>query len=188
MYVHVCVCSKFADFVNCVHKFITGFSTTLYLPVDPPQITHHPTSQLDVVPGSTMKFTITAAGGGDLTYKWQWDGADLDSLPGVSGETTSTLKIDNVKKKHKGTYTCIVSNAAGPTPSNPAQLTVRKFLYPVVLIQQYRQPSGPLRMSMCVYVCVCIGMCVRVCMSVCVCVKAFEINTHNTLLLGYTQL
>ena len=89
-----------------------------------------------MVPGSTAKFTIIATGGGTLTYKWQWDGADLDPLPeGVSGETTSTLQIDNVKKKHKGTYTCTVSNAAGPTPSNSAQLTVCKFLYLVVLIQ-----------------------------------------------------
>ena len=136
----VCVCtgmcSKFADFVKSVQKFITGFSTTLYLPVDPLQITQHPTPQLDVVPGSTVKFTITATGGGTLTYKWQRDGADLDSLlQGVSGETTDTLQIDNVKKKHEGTYTCIVSNAAGPTPSNSAQLTVRKFLCLAVLIQ-----------------------------------------------------
>ena len=130
MYVHVCVCSKFADLVKCVHKFITGFSTTLHLPVDPPQINHHPTSQLDVVPGSAAKFTVTATGCGTLMYKWQRNGADLDPLPeGVSGETTSTLQIDNVKKKHKGTYTCTVSNAAGLTPSNPAQLTVCKFIY-----------------------------------------------------------
>ena len=135
------MCSKFADFVKWVKKFIDGFSTTLYLPVDPPQFTLHPTPQLNVVPGSTVKFTITATGGGDLTYKWQRDGADLHSLPeGVSGVTTDTLQIDNVKKKHKGKYTCIVSNAAGPTPSNSAQLTVRKFLYLAVLIQQYRQP------------------------------------------------
>ena len=119
------------------YKFIMFF---LYHLVDPPQITHHPTPQLDVVPGSPVKFTVTATGG-DLMYKWQRDGADLNPLPGVSGETTNTLRIENVKKKHKGTYTCIVGNAARSTTSNPAQLTVRKFLYLVVLIQQqYRQP------------------------------------------------
>ena len=82
-----------------------------------------------MVPGSTVKFIVIATGGGTLTYKWQRDGADLDPLPGVSGETTDTLQIDNVKKKHEGTYTCIVSNAAGSTLSNTAQLTVCKFLY-----------------------------------------------------------
>ena len=82
-----------------------------------------------MVAGSTVTFTVTTTGGGDLTYKWQQDGADLDPLPGVSGETTDTLQIDNVKKKHEGAYTCIVSNAAGSTLSNTAQLTVCKFLY-----------------------------------------------------------
>ena len=82
-----------------------------------------------------MRFTVTATGGGELTYKWQRNGADLDPLPeGVLGETTCTLKIDNVQKSHQGGYTCIVSNAAGPTPSNSAQLTVRKCFYLVLII------------------------------------------------------
>ena len=88
-----------------------------------------------------MRFTITGTGGGELTYKWQQNGADLDPLPeGMSGETTSTLQINNVGKSHQGDYTCIVSNAAGPTPSNPAQLTVRKCFYLVFIIQQYMKP------------------------------------------------
>ena len=70
-----------------------------------------------------MRFTITATGGGDLTCKWQQDGADLDPLPeGVSGETPGVLQIDNV------------SNAAGPTPSKRARLTVRKCFY---LVQSF---------------------------------------------------
>ena len=80
-----------------------------------------------MVPGSTVKFTVTTTGGGTLTYKWQRDDAELNPpLEGVSGETTDTLQITNVEKKHKGTYTCIVSNAGGSTPSKPAQLTIRK--------------------------------------------------------------
>ena len=118
-----------------------AFQPPSYPPVGPPQITQHPEPQKDIVPGSTVRFTVTGTGGGELTYKWQWNGADLDSLPeGVSGETTHTLKIGNVEKSHRGEYRCIVSNAAGPTPSNPAQLTVRKCFYPVFIIQQYMKP------------------------------------------------
>ena len=74
-----------------------------------------------------MRFTVTATGGGDMTYKWQQDGADLNPLPeGVSGESTDTLQIDNVRKSHEGTYMCIVRNAAGPTSSKRASLTLRK--------------------------------------------------------------
>ena len=137
-----------------LQTWLNGYKKfTLYPLVDPPKITQHPTPQLDMVPDSAVKFTITATGGGNLTYKWQKNGADLDSLTdGVSGETTRTLQIDNVKKKHKGTYTCIVSNAAGSIPSNPAQLTVCKFLYLVVLIQKYICSHQVL----CVYLCACV--------------------------------
>ena len=110
-------------------------SFTFYPLVDPPQITQQPAPRKDVVPGSTVRFTVTATGGGDMTYKWQRDGADLSPLTeGVSGETTDTLQIANVKKSHEGTYMCIVRNAAGPTSSECAPLTVRKCFYNVFLI------------------------------------------------------
>ena len=141
-------------------KFITGVSTTLYPPVDPPQITHGPEPQKDIVPGSTVRFTVSATGGGDLTYKWQQNGADLDPLPGVSGDTTSTLQINNVKKSHQGDYTCIVSNAAGPTTSERAQLTIRKCFYLLFIVY------AAMKSSVCVCVC-CVY--VWVCMCGCVC-------------------
>ena len=134
-----CVCEGVYSKV-CRHwlntKFITGVSTIFYPPVDPPQITQDPIHQKDIVPGSTVRFIVTATGGGHLTYKWQRNGADLDPLPeGMSGETPGTLKINNVKKSHQGDYRCTVRNEAGCTSSKHAQLTVRKCLYFVVLLQ-----------------------------------------------------
>ena len=101
-------------------------------PVDPPQINKHPDEKLNVVPGSTVEFTVAATTGfGTLTYQWQWNSADLDPPPdGISGETTNTLTIASVRERHQGVYSCVVSN--GPrssTTSHSAQLTVRKFLY-----------------------------------------------------------
>ena len=95
-----------------------------------------------------MRFTVNAAGGGTLTHKWQKNGADLNPLPeGVSGETTDTLQIENVVRSHEGTYSCIVSNEAGPTPSNSAQLTIRKCLIQLFCglpeIQQYSSCTDP---------------------------------------------
>ena len=100
----------------------------MYPPDVLPQITHQPDNQRNVVPGSPREFTLIAnTNFGTLTYKWQWNGADLDRLPeGMSGETTSTLQIHSVKKSHEGTYTCTVRNAAGDITSEPAQLTVCK--------------------------------------------------------------
>lgn len=97
----VCVSTFVNICVLLLIKWIVSFlPSDIYPPVDPPQITKHPTPLLDVIPGSTVKLTINATGGGDLTYKWQWDGTDLDPIPGVSGETASTLQIENVKKSY----------------------------------------------------------------------------------------
>ena len=78
-----------------------------------------------------MTFTVAATtGAGSLTYQWQLNGADLDPPPaGVSGATTSTLTIANVQESNEGMYRCVVTNAAGDTNSNAAQLTVREWSY-----------------------------------------------------------
>ena len=105
-----------------------------------------------MVPGSPVRFTVTATGGGDLTYRWQRDGADLNPLPeGVSGEATRTLKIDNVEKSHQGDYRCIVSNGVGSTSSECAQLTVCKCFYLVFIVY------ATMKSCVCVCVCVCVG-------------------------------
>ena len=86
-------------------------------------------------PGSTVEFTVTATGAGNLKYKWHWNDASLPEE--VSGETTNTLKIEDVKTKHQGTYTCTVSNSGGNITSNSAQLTICKCLYTMFLIQMF---------------------------------------------------
>ena len=112
-----------------INLLLVSLPPDIYPPVVPPTITQQPSDQLNVVPGSTVRFTVTATTDfGTLTYKWQRDDADLDPLPdGVSGETTNTLTITSFQERHKGMYTCIVSNAVGESTSKPAQLTIRKY-------------------------------------------------------------
>ena len=95
-----------------MNSSLVSLPPNIYSPGVPPKITQHPSDQLNVIPGSTVEFTVAATTAfGKLTYKWQSDGTDLDPLlEGVSCETVDTLCIDNVKKNHEGTYTCIVSN------------------------------------------------------------------------------
>ena len=100
-----------------------------FSPVDPPQITQHPASQEEVNPGSLMMFTVTATtDAGSLTYQWQLNGADLNPPPaGVSGITAKTLTIANVQESNEGMYRCVVTNDAGNSTSNAAQLTVCEY-------------------------------------------------------------
>ena len=83
-------------------------STTLTV-VAPPAITNQPMS-VTVSAGGTATFTAGATGGG-LSYQWQFNGTNIVGATGVS------LIISNVSPATIGTYTVIVSNAAGSVTS-----------------------------------------------------------------------
>ena len=130
-------------------------------PVNPPQITQHPTSQLNMVHGSQVTFTVTAtADAGTLTYLWQRNGANLDSPPvGVSGVTTNMLTINNVQESNTGVYRCVVSNApSSTTTSNAAQLTLRECLTLCLIQPICAKPTWKpcSHVLMCVHVQMCI--------------------------------
>ncbi len=91
--------------------------------VPPPTITQHPQS-LELWPGETAAFSVTAAGEGTLTYQWQKDGADLSDGGKISGATSDTLQITGVDAGDAGDYRCVVGNEGGDTTSNGAALTV----------------------------------------------------------------
>ncbi len=91
--------------------------------VPPPTVTQQPQS-LELWPGETAVFSVTAAGEGTLVYQWQKDDVDLSNGGEVSGATTDTLQISNVDAGDAGDYRCVVSNEGGDTPSEEATLTV----------------------------------------------------------------
>ena len=88
----------------------------------PPTIHTQPTNQSMVVPGNSATFTISVEiiPGYDHTYQWRKNETD------ILGAMSSVYAISSVVKADEGTYRCIVSNAAGPVTSDPAQLTVCK--------------------------------------------------------------
>jgi len=55
----------------------------------------------------SVTFSCLAQGGPNNEYQWQHDGVDL------MNETINTLNIDNIGAVNGGSYTCVVSNAAG---------------------------------------------------------------------------
>ena len=87
-----------------------------------PTVTAQPTSDLIVVPGNSATFTVSviAIPGHDQTYQWQKNETD------IPGATLYIYAISSIAKAHEGTYRCVVTNAAGPVTSDPAQLTVCK--------------------------------------------------------------
>ena len=91
------------------------------LPWSSPTITSQPQS-LTVNTGSTATFTVSATGKPTPTYQWQFDGTT------ITGETNTSLVINNVQYTNTGSYNVVVSNENGTVTSNTATLNV--YYYP----------------------------------------------------------
>jgi hypothetical protein len=91
--------------------------TFLFTPGVPPSIQTQPRS-VTVTAGGTATFTVTATGTAPLAYQWKRNGVN------IPGATAATLTLQNVTEAQAGTYTVVVSNAAGSVTSQPATLTV----------------------------------------------------------------
>ena len=90
--------------------------------VDPPRITTQPQDRLNVIPDSVARFTVTASGL-RLNYTWMQDGGALPN-GGRFVTASEMLTIQNVNVSDAGSYSCVVSNAAGNDTSNSARLTL----------------------------------------------------------------
>ena len=71
-----------------------------------------------VTEGETATISVTLERGETFQYQWYLDGA------AISGATSSRLDIENASLADAGTYTVVVSNAAGSVTSAPAVLSV----------------------------------------------------------------
>ena len=110
--------------VKCLSIFFLVFF--LLCLATPPQVTSHPVSLTDVVPGSGVQFSVEATGTAPLSYQWKKDGVNLTDGGRIKGASTSTLSITAVQKSDEAEYTCVVSNTAGTVTSNAATLTLGK--------------------------------------------------------------
>ena len=90
----------------------------------PPTITTHPTSQLTTV-SMSVTLNCEGTGGGSITYQWQ-----IRSINGGRWRDTSDnrrLVVSNLQESEQ--YRCVVSNEAGGTTSNVANVSIlSKFL------------------------------------------------------------
>ncbi len=93
----------------------------------PVTITAHPTNRV-VDAGTTVTFNVTATGTLPLTHRWHRDGTPLADGPGVRGAGTNSLVLSNVPVSLAGTYSVVVSNAAGAVTSSNALLVVTPFI------------------------------------------------------------
>ena len=108
-----------ADTGNAAIRKITpaGVVTTLPIGGEISTITTQPASQI-VTAGNSASFSVVATGYGTLTYQWKKDGSD------IAGATGATYTITSAATTSAGSYTVVVTNAAGSVTSAAATLTV----------------------------------------------------------------
>jgi len=76
-----------------------------------------PTNQTQC-PGQSATFDTTVSGIGPFSYVWSFDGSVL------SGQTGSSLVLNNVSSANAGTYSVLVTAANGAIATNSATLTI----------------------------------------------------------------
>jgi hypothetical protein len=103
---------------------------TVNTEIIPPSITSGPQSQTNVL-GGTATFTVTATGTA-LNYQWEFNSSDL------SGQSSTSLTLNNLSAASQGSYQVRVFNSAGSTTSPPATLTV---LIPPASFIPYTSPA-----------------------------------------------
>ncbi|HEX3716697.1 MAG TPA: immunoglobulin domain-containing protein [Verrucomicrobiae bacterium] len=104
---------------------MTGLVTVLASVSVPPTITAQPLPlDQSVLAGSTVSFSVAAAGSTPLSYQWQLDSTNLSDGGNISGSDTTNLILTDVILSDAGTYSVIVSNAAGTITSSNVILSV----------------------------------------------------------------
>ena len=86
-----------------------------------PMITTQPISQ-SVNVGSSVTFSVVAAGTPTLTYEWRK--TDAKGISVISGATAASYTLSSIDSRDAGSYTVLVANAAGVVLSSAATLTV----------------------------------------------------------------
>ncbi len=92
----------------------------VYVPPPPiaPAIVTQPVATQTNLQGSTATFSVVASGSPPLCYQWRFNGAN------ITNAILYTYTRNNVQPADAGTYTVVITNAAGSVTSSASILTV----------------------------------------------------------------
>lgn len=128
--------------------FVDAFDLESTPPAGAPVITNQPVA-VTAAPGGTATFNVGVSNPTGATYQWQFEGANLSNVGGISGVTDPTLTITGAQTNNIGHYRVIVSNGNGSVLSKAALLGLDTLnFYPVVAIygnigSTYQVSSSP---------------------------------------------
>ena len=88
-----------------------------------PQITSQPVGVVNYA-GATIALSVASFGSSPLFYQWMINGTNLNDGGTILGSRTRMLTLTNLTLADAGSYSVIVSNAAGSMASAPASVQV----------------------------------------------------------------
>jgi len=82
---------------------------------------------LEVTEGEQATFSVTAEGGGELSYQWRKDGVE------INGATSSSISLNSAVFSDAGLYNVVISNSEGGLASIAVSLGVNEILSSIQL-------------------------------------------------------
>jgi hypothetical protein len=101
---------------------LTSTGATLYL-APATSITAQPQTT-QVCPGATATFTVSAVGGGTLSYVWKHNSTTLSNGGNITGATTNSISISGVSLNDVGSYNVIITGTCGNATSTTVNLSM----------------------------------------------------------------
>jgi hypothetical protein len=100
-----------------------------------PTVMTHPRSQ-SALPGTNITLSTLVIGDAPLVYQWRLNGANLPSA------TNTTLSLTNLIAANAGSYSVVVTNAAGLATSRVAVVRVRTSDFPLLFSDDFNTNSA----------------------------------------------
>jgi len=127
-------------FTNLTDAFVQT-REAIFDVVTAPVITAQPTNEALLI-GMAANFSVGIAPDALMFYQWQFNGTNLADGGKITGSASSALTVSNVTALNAGTYSVILSNAAGVLASSDATLTIVPSA-PVIVLQPTNQEALP---------------------------------------------
>jgi len=90
---------------------------------------------VDINEGNAASFSVTASGGGFISYQWR------KNALAIEGAYTASYTINSTNIDDAGTYDVVVTNSVGNLRSQSASLNIIPNIVPIILLQQPQDVS-----------------------------------------------
>jgi hypothetical protein len=109
---------------NTVDNCVAGSSSGSLVVWQSPYVVTPPPATQNLNAGQTLYLNVVGGGAEPLSYRWRYNGVELQNGVTVYGADTASLIMLGLQNTQAGFYDCVVSNPCSGTPSTPCHVFV----------------------------------------------------------------